>query len=140
MQQFKLDDKIIRSYDNFKRAYLRLKEFIDTDSKTEKDRAAIIQTYGYTFEQWWRVLQKYLQYNEMVTEFGPSDTIRTAFQYNIIDNGSIYMSMLKNRNLITHTYKEDVAEEIYTQIKEEYMEELENFIKNFDNRILKGES
>ena len=62
-----------------------------------------------------------------------------VFQYNIIDNGSIYMSMLKDRNLITHTYKEDVAEEIYTRIKEEYMEELENFIRNFDNKILKNE-
>lgn len=139
MQQFKLDEKIIECYENFKKAYLKLKEFVDTDNKTEKDRAAIIQAYGYTFEQWWRVLQRYLQYNEMVTEFGPRDTIQTAFQHNIIDHGSIYMSMLKNRNLITHTYKEDVAQEIYTAIKEEYMEELENFIRNFDNKILKNE-
>ncbi len=72
----------------------------------------------------------------MLDELGPGNTIRTAFQYQIIDNGPIYMSMLKSRNLITHTYKEDVAEEIYTRIKEEYIEELENFIKKFDNKIL----
>ena len=135
-----MPNNIVESYKTFKKAYLKLKEFVETDNGSEKDRSAIINAYQYTFELLWKTLQKYMQQLEMLDELGPGNVIRTAFQYNIIDNGSIYMSMLKNRNLITHTYKEDVAEEIYTRIKEEYIEELENFIKNFDNRILKGES
>ncbi len=131
-----MPNNLIESYETFKKAYLKLKEFVDTDNGTEKDRGAIINAYQYTFELFWKTLQKYLQQLEMLDELGPGNTIRTAFQYQIIDNGSTYMSMLKNRNLITHTYKEDVAEEIYTQIKEEYIEELENFIKKFDNKIL----
>ena len=135
-----MPNNIVESYKTFKKAYLKLKEFVETDNGSEKDRGAIINAYQYTFELLWKTLQKYMQQLEMLDELGPGSVIRTAFQYNIIDNGSIYMSMLKNRNLITHTYKEDVAEEIYTRIKEEYIEELENFIKNFDNRILKDES
>ena len=135
-----MPNNIVESYKTFKRAYLKLKEFVETDNGSEKDRGAIINAYQYTFELLWKTLQKYMQQLEMLDELGPGNVIRTAFQYNIIDNGSIYMSMLKNRNLITHTYKEDVAEEIYTRIKEEYMEELENFIRNFDNKILKSES
>lgn len=135
-----MPNNIVESYKTFKKAYLKLKEFVETDNGSEKDRGAIINAYQYTFELLWKTLQKYMQQLEMLDELGPGNVIRTAFQYNIIDNGSIYMSMLKNRNLITHTYKEDVAEEIYTRIKEEYMEELENFIRNFDNRILKSES
>lgn len=134
-----MPNNIVESYKTFKKAYLKLKEFIDTDNGSEKDRSAIINAYQYTFELLWKTLQKYMQQLEMLDELGPGNVIRTAFQYNIIDNGSIYMSMLKNRNLITHTYKEDVAEEIYTRIKEEYMEELQSFIRNFDNKILKNE-
>ncbi len=134
-----MPNNIVESYKTFKKAYLKLKEFVETDNGSEKDRGAIINAYQYTFELLWKTLQKYMQQLEMLDELGPGNVIRTAFQYNIIDNGSIYMSMLKNRNLITHTYKEDVAEEIYTRIKEEYMEELENFIRNFDNKILKSE-
>lgn len=134
-----MPNNIVESYKTFKKAYLKLKEFVETDNGSEKDRGAIINAYQYTFELLWKTLQKYMQQLEMLDELGPGNVIRTAFQYNIIDNGSIYMSMLKNRNLITHTYKEDVAEEIYTRIKEEYMEELENFIRNFDNKILKNE-
>ena len=129
---------IIEIYETFIKAYLKLKEFVDTDNGSEKDRGAIINAYQYTFELLWKTLQRYMQQLEMLDELGPGSVIRTAFEYNIIDNGSIYMSMLKNRNLITHTYKEDVAEEIYTRIKKEYMEELENFIRNFDNKILKN--
>lgn len=134
-----MPNNIVESYKTFKKAYLKLKEFVETDNGSEKDRGAIINAYQYTFELLWKTLQKYMQQLEMLDELGPGNVIRTAFQYNIIDNGSIYMSMLRNRNLITHTYKEDVAEEIYTRIKEEYMEELENFIRNFDNKILKSE-
>ena len=133
-----MPNNIIESYETFKKAYLKLKEFVDTDNGSEKDRGAIINAYQYTFELLWKTLQRYMQQLEMLDELGPGSVIRTAFEYNIIDNGSIYMSMLKNRNLITHTYKEDVAEEIYSQIREEYIEELENFIKKFDNKILKN--
>lgn len=133
-----MPNNIIESYETFKKAYAKLKEFVDTDNGSEKDRGAIINAYQYTFELLWKILQKYMLGLEMLDELEPGNVIRTAFQYNIIDNGSIYMSMLKNRNLITHTYKEDIAEEIYTHIKEEYMEELENFIENFDNKIVKN--
>lgn len=133
-----MPNNVIESYETFKKAYLKLKEFVETDNGTEKDRGAIINAYQYTFELFWKTLQRYMQQLEMLDELGPGNVIRTAFQYKIIDNGSTYMSMLKNRNLITHTYKEDVAEEIYSQIREEYIEELENFIKKFDNKILKN--
>ena len=123
-----MPNNIVESYETFKKAYLKLKEFVDTDNGTEK-------AYQYTFELFWKTLQKYMQQLEMLDELGPGSVIRTAFQYQIIDNGPKYMAMLKDRNLITHTYKEDVAEDIYLNIKEEYIEILEKFIEDFDKRM-----
>ena len=130
-----MPNNIVESYETFKKAYLKLKEFVDTDNGTEKDRGAIINAYQYTFELFWKTLQKYMQQLEMLDELGPGSVIRTAFQYQIIDNGPKYMDMLKDRNLITHTYKEDVAEDIYLNIKEEYIEILKKFIEDFDKRM-----
>lgn len=130
-----MPSNIIESYNAFKKAFLKLKEFVETDNGSEKDRGAIINAYQYTFELFWKTLQRYMQQQEMLDEQGPGSVIRTAFQYNIIDNGPLYMSMLKDRNLVTHTYKEDVAEEIHCRIREEYIDELENFIKYFDKKI-----
>ena len=131
-----MPNNLIESYETFKRAFLKLKEFVDTDNGTEKDRSAIINAYQYTFELFWKTLQKYMRQQEILDELGPSSVIRTAFQYEIIDNGPQYMQMLKDRNLITHTYKEDVAEDIYLNIKNEYIEILEDFIESFDKKIM----
>lgn len=76
-----------------------------------------------------------MKQQELLDELGPGSVIRTAFQYNIIQDGETYMYMLKDRNLIAHTYKEDVAEEIHNRIKEEYITELEKFIEYFDKKI-----
>ena len=73
---------------------------------------------------------------ELLDELGPSSTIRTAFQYNFIDEGEDYMDMLKARNLITHTYKEDTAIDIHNRITKKYPKLFEEFIKKFDNKIL----
>ena len=130
-----MPNNIIESYETFKKAFSKLKEFVETDNGSEKDRGAIINAYQYTFELFWKTLQKYMQQQEMLDELGPGSVIRTAFQYQIIDDGPKYMAMLKDRNLITHTYKEDVAEDIYLGIKEEYINLFENFIKNFDKKM-----
>ena len=130
-----MPNNLMESYETFKKAYQKLDEFIETDNGSEKDRGAIINAFQYTFELFWKTLQKYMQQMEMLDEMGPGSTIRTAFQYNIINDGSKYMSMLKDRNLITHTYKEDIAEDIYLNIKNDYLELLENFIESFDKRM-----
>lgn len=125
----------IETYETFKKAYSKLKEFIETDNGSEKDRGAIINAFQYTFELWWKTMQKYMQEQELLEELGPAATIRGAFHYQFIDDGDSYMTMLKDRNLITHTYKENVASDIYVNIKERYVELLEEFIQEYDQKI-----
>ena len=72
---------------------------------------------------------------QLLEELGPAATIRSAFHYQFIDNGDSFMAMLKDRNLITHTYKEDVAIDIYTNIKERYIDLLEEFIREYDKKL-----
>ena len=131
-----MSNNLIESYETFKKAFSKLKEFVDTDNGSEKDKAAIIHAYEYTFELWWKSLQRYLQDFETITEFGPGSTIRNAFQYGLIEEGQDYMDLLKDRNLIAHTYKENVATEIYEKIVNKHINTLEKFEKEFDKRIV----
>jgi len=75
-----MPNNLIESYETFKKAFSTLKEFIETDNGSDKDRAAIIHAYEYTFELWWKSLQRYLQDYETVTETGPGATIRNAWK------------------------------------------------------------
>lgn len=131
-----MPNNLKESYETFKKAYEKLKEFIDTDNQSEKDRAAIIHAYEYTFELWWKALQRYLQDYETVSEAGPGATIRNAFQFGLIEDGQDYMDMLRDRNLIEHTYKENIATEIHDRIVNIHINTLEEFIREFDKKIL----
>ena len=130
-----MPNNLQESYEMFKKAYAKLKEFIETDQGTEKDIAAIIHAYEYTFELWWKAIQRYLQDYETVSEHGPGATIRNAFQFGIIDEGQAYMDLLKDRNLIAHTYKENIAKEIYERIINKHIKTLNKFIEEFDKKI-----
>lgn len=130
-----MPNNLKESYNTFRKAYLKLTEFIDNDDKTEISKAAIIHAYEYTFELWWKMVQKYLEYVGSVQDYGPNATIKNAFQYNIISDGQIWMDMLRDRNLTTHTYKEDVAEEIYSRIITTHIKALKEFTEEFDNKI-----
>lgn len=131
-----MSNNLIESYESFKKAYEKLSEFINTDNGTEKDRAAIIHAYEYTFELWWKSLQRYLQDYETISEHGPGSTIRNATQYGILEDGTAYMDMLRDRNLISHTYKENVAIEIHERITSKHIKTLTKFIERFDKKII----
>lgn len=130
-----MSNNLIQSYDTFLKAYQKLSEFIETDEGTEKDRAAIIHAYEYTFELWWKFLQRYLEDYETMTEHGPGATIRSAFQFGILEEGQPYMDMLRDRNLIAHTYKEDTAKEIHQRIVQVHYQTLNHFVEIFKNKI-----
>lgn len=59
MDKFGLNNKIIESYRTFRKAYEKLKEFIDTDNGSEKDRAARIkENHMQTFEEFIKKFDK----------------------------------------------------------------------------------
>ena len=127
-----MSNNLIQSYETFKNAYLKLEQFIDEDNNTEISRAAILHTFEFTFELWWKFLQRYLESMYILEEHGPSNVIKIAFQNGILTDGQPYMDMLRDRNLISHTYKENMAEEIYLRIKNEHINSLKIFIDKFD--------
>lgn len=138
MERFGLKESIIKDeilYQTFQKAYFKLKEFIDTDNKTEISQMAIIHAYEYTFELWWRAVQKHLEYIEDIQDYGPNATIKNAFQYGVIEDGQTWMDMLKDRNMTAHTYKEDVANDIYQRIITKHIHALQQFVEDFDGKI-----
>ena len=128
-----MPDNLKQSYENLHKAYLKLQQFLKDDNNTELARAGIVHGFEFTFELFWKFLQKYLENLGIIEEHGPSSVIKTAYQNNYIENGQDYMDMLRDRNLITHTYKEEMAEEIYNRIKNNHIHTLERFINKFDN-------
>lgn len=127
-----MSNNLLESAEAFKNAYLKLQQFISEDNGSEVTRAGILHAFEFTFELWWKYLQKYLDSTYVLEEHGPSNVIKVAFQNGVLEDGQAYMDMLRDRNLISHTYKENMAEEIYLRIKGEHINSLKVFAQKFN--------
>lgn len=127
-----MPNNLIQSYETFRDAYLKLEQFISEDDSSEIARAGILHAFEFTFELWWKFLQRYLESMYVLEEHGPSSVIKIAFQNGILKDGQDYMDMLRDRNLVSHTYKENMAEEIYLRIKSQHIDTLKAFVEKFD--------
>lgn len=85
-------------------------------------RDATIQRFEFTFEAAWKALQMYLQYQGLEAN-GPRQALKQAFAQGLIptpEEADIWMDMLEDRNLTTHTYREELAEAIAANIRARY--------------------
>lgn len=120
-------------YKNFQRAFQQLTYAVDRiDSLDDLSKEGLIQRFEYTLELSWKTLKDYLEAKEVQVKF-PKDVIRQAFQAEIIANGELWLEMLNNRNLFSHTYNEEIFNEAIHNIVQLYYKEIEELYKFFDN-------
>jgi len=95
-------------FSNFEKAYRNLETAVNMETYSKIERAGLIQYFEFTFELAWKTLKDYLESKEIIAKF-PRDVIKQAFHYEILEEGEIWMDMLKKRNLFAHTYDEQKA-------------------------------
>jgi len=87
---------------------------------SELEEQGIIQAFEYTHELAWNVLKDFLEEQGLRDLYGSKDSSREAFKRGLIENGGIWMDMIKSRNLTSHTYNRDIAQKIVQAILENY--------------------
>lgn len=109
--------KIITKFEKLELA-LKTLENIYQKEVTE-DRATIdatIQRFEFTFELLWKVLKAYFEIKGIELQF-PRETLKQAYVSKIINDEQIWLAMLKDRNLTSHTYDKELADLIFKDIK-----------------------
>lgn len=106
-------------------AVMRLGEAV-AEPETDMARDSVIQRFEFSFELTWKTLQLYLEHQGL--EAGsPRQALKSAFVQGIVPNEEetdVWLKMLEDRNLTTHTYHEDLAKKIYQKIASTYLEHL----------------
>lgn len=82
-------------------------------------RDAAIQRFEYTFEAFWKFVKEYLRIEEKIIAHSPKQCFRELFTLGIIteDENIKFLEMTDERNMTSHTYKEEVANIIYGHLK-----------------------
>lgn len=113
---------------NFNKAFKQLERFNEVESLNEMEQQGLIKAFEYTFELSWKTLQDLLKVKGYIDIVGPRPVIEQSFQDGYISDGNGWMRMHKSRNLTSHTYDEQTAEEIIENIRNEYYDLLRDLI------------
>lgn len=105
----------------------QLTKFIDKGELNELKLQGLIQSFEYTFELAWNVMKDFLKERGNQNIYGSRDAITESFKYGIISNGEGWMSMFKDRNKTSHTYNEEVVNEIASNIINQYFKLFNDF-------------
>lgn len=122
--------KIKNSISNFETAYSKLEEYLALPIENDRDRAGIIKAFEFTFELAWKTFQK-IAIDEGLEAGGPKSSLKQAFKMNIIQNEaeSIWLQMLEDRNLMSHTYRDTLSKIVVERIQNDYNQAFKGVIK-----------
>ena len=130
-----MDVRWIQRFNNYKKALKQLMEAVELTKERELsnlEKQGLVQAYEFTQELSWKVLKDFMQSRGTQDLFGSKDAVREAFKIGVIENGDIWMDMIKSRNLTSHTYNESAIEEIIDLIVNKYYEEFKIFNQRMD--------
>lgn len=136
---------------NYKKALNKLDEAVNTIKEKYEDKdgqiaddflddmlkEALIQWFEYTHELAWKVMKDYLAEVGNLHTIGSRDASREAFSAGLVTDGELWMEMLRSRNMTSHTYNEETADDIYSRIMENYHEAFLQFKKLMEGKLKK---
>ena len=107
-----LDIRWKQRFSNFEKALNQLTKFIEKGELNEFELQGLIQCFEYVYELAWNTLKDYLEAENYQNIKGPRSAITTAFKIGIIEDGEGWMQILKDRNISSHTYDEEITNKI----------------------------
>jgi nucleotidyltransferase substrate binding protein (TIGR01987 family) len=146
------DTRWKQRFSNYKKAMDKLSEAVDFVKKVMPDqemgkfppdyevvqvevlREGLIQRFEFTHELAWNVMKDFLEEVGEVKIYGSKDATREAFKAELVEDGDVWMEMIKSRNLSSHTYNEEIANEIYSKILNDYYAALLAFRKVMEGK------
>lgn len=125
-----MEDKDIRwiqRFSNYRRALAKFNQAVEiVSNKMDWDEEVddlleegLIQRFEYTHELAWKVMKDYAEYQGYTNIQGSRDAFRRALEMGIIDDER-WMESIKDRNLTSHNYDDETAQNILTAIIEVY--------------------
>lgn len=105
-------------FETFKKAFQSLEAIYLKPIEADRSNVdATIQRFEFTIELAWKWLKDYFLEHDIILYY-PKEILQEAYRVQLIENENVWLNMLKDRNLTSHTYDEKLADAIYQRIKE----------------------
>ena len=108
---------------NYFTALGQLSKAVDLAGKrplSDLEKQGIVQAFEFTHELASNVMKDYFAFQGNQSITGSRDAVRESFNRGLIADGEGWMEMIKSRNQSSHTYNQQVVEEIVDKILNRY--------------------
>ncbi len=110
----------------------RLKEALN-EEESDLIIDGVLHRYEFTFELAWKTLKDYLEYLGVTINTGsPREVIKESFAHDLISDGETWIKMMLARNSLSHLYDEETSRQVYNEIKEKYIYQIEKLIERLN--------
>lgn len=106
---------------NYEQALTRLEEAVNETNVNQYVYDSAVKRFEFVYELAWRLMKAFIEYKGGAEPKFPRDVFREAFAGGIISDGDIWLEMMKDRNLTSHTYDDEHAHEVYSRVKALYI-------------------
>ncbi len=122
------------NYEKAKENVEKTRRYIAQNGLNEISIMALVQAFEIAFELSWKTQKDYLEYNGIKVNT-PRETIKEAFQNDIIQDGQTWIDMMDSRNKTSHTYNLEFANKLANEILEKYIPQFEKLYNFFKGKI-----
>lgn len=99
------------------KAITSLQKALEVEPVDDIVRDAVIQRFEYSFELSWKFMKRYLNEFAGIEEHQIREIFRVSAKIGLINNPENWFNYHKARNLTSHTYNEETAEETFNYAK-----------------------
>ncbi len=118
------DIRWIQRFNNYRKALARLGEAValaEERDLSDLEQQGLIQGFEFTFDLAWKTLQDYLRHHKRPNDNGgPNVIIEQALADGIIKGDEVWKAMKKSRDLTSHSYDGETADDIAENILDAY--------------------
>jgi nucleotidyltransferase substrate binding protein (TIGR01987 family) len=118
------------------KAVKSLHQLVTIDQPNDVERDASIQRFEFTYEACWKAAKQFLFDLEGIDVGSPKGVIRSCREIGLFNEEEtvLALNMVNDRNLIVHTYNEEVSVKIHSNLKN-YFPLLSKWIERMEDKI-----
>jgi len=98
----------------------------------------VLLHFSLTFELAWKALKEVMKLHKVSeAETGsPREILKAAYKMGFIDNENLWLLMADARNILSHVYNEDNAQEYFNLLRDNFIPELKKLLKTLETKIM----
>lgn len=126
--------KLKDSLEKLVQAQKSLEEAVALPIKHDRDLAGIIQSFEFVYELGWKTLKRLLEVLGHETS-SARDAFKAAYKANLLSEEKVWLDILEDRNMTSHTYSKKMAEELVGKVKGRYVGAFRDLVNQIEKRV-----